>query len=244
MIIRLGKRTIENGDSLNFKVLGSQNEPSGASENTIWVNTDVPITGYVFNADQPANPSEGMVWIKTGTQSAAAFNALKSNTIMVYPLSAKQYTGGAWVDVTAKSYQGGAWVNWIKRLEFIANGVANYEYSLNVGSGAVGVKVTEHDGYISLDSSESLYHGIVFRDIQLEDQTTLRIEGTLTGNTTRLAVWPNTISVPGEDNCIAYADVNGASGALDVSKLEPGLYILGFTFRYGNTEQIANLWLE
>ena len=31
---------------------------------------------------------------------------------MVYPLSAKQYINGAWVNKTAKSYRGGEWVNW------------------------------------------------------------------------------------------------------------------------------------
>jgi hypothetical protein len=53
-----------------------------------------------------------MVWISTGTSSTAPFNALKKNGIMVYPVSAKQYISGAWVDKTAKSYQNGKWVNW------------------------------------------------------------------------------------------------------------------------------------
>ena len=55
---------------------------------------------------------ERVVWFPTGTSSVVAFNALKKDTIMVYPLSAKQYINGAWVEVTAKSYQGGEWVDW------------------------------------------------------------------------------------------------------------------------------------
>jgi hypothetical protein len=31
---------------------------------------------------------------------------------MVYPLSAKQFVNGVWVDVECKSYQGGKWVDW------------------------------------------------------------------------------------------------------------------------------------
>lgn len=54
----------------------------------------------------------GQVWISTGTSSTLAFNALKKNGIQVYPISAKQYVSGAWVDVEAKSYQGGEWVEW------------------------------------------------------------------------------------------------------------------------------------
>ena len=49
----------------------------------------------------------------TGTSSAVAFNAVKKNTVMVYPLSAKQMVGGTLVDKTAKSYQNGEWVDWI-----------------------------------------------------------------------------------------------------------------------------------
>ena len=56
---------------------------------------------------------EGAVWIKTGVFSSGAFNALKKNGIQVYPISAKQYIGGAWVDRTAKIYQGGEWHDWM-----------------------------------------------------------------------------------------------------------------------------------
>jgi hypothetical protein len=55
---------------------------------------------------------EGTVWITTGTSSTAPFNALKKNGVMVYPISAKQYISGAWVEETVKSYQGGEWVDW------------------------------------------------------------------------------------------------------------------------------------
>lgn len=55
---------------------------------------------------------EGEVWFPTGASSPVSFNAVKKNGLMVYPLSAKQYIGGTWVEKTAKSYQGGAWVDW------------------------------------------------------------------------------------------------------------------------------------
>ena len=60
--------------------------------------------------------SDGFVWISTGTASAIEINALKKNGIQVYPLSAKQYISGAWVDVEAKSYQNGEWVEWLMYL--------------------------------------------------------------------------------------------------------------------------------
>lgn len=100
------------GAPLNFKVVGGTTQPSNPGENTIWVNTGTEVTGWVFAADQPESPSAGLVWIRTGLSSAIAFNALKKNAIQVYPICAKQYTSGAWTDVTAKSFQGGVWVDW------------------------------------------------------------------------------------------------------------------------------------
>ena len=97
------------GAPLNFKVVGNP-QPSNPKANTIWLNTDVPITGWYFAATQPENMAEGEVWFLTGSSSSVAFNSLKKNGIQVYPLSAKQYVGGAWVTKTAMVYQGGAWV--------------------------------------------------------------------------------------------------------------------------------------
>lgn len=99
------------GGGINFKVVGNP-QPASAKENTIWVNTDNKITSWVFSAEEPQEASEGLVWIKTGSSSAAAFNAMKKNGIYVYPITANQYISGAWVPVTAKSFIGGAWVDW------------------------------------------------------------------------------------------------------------------------------------
>lgn len=112
----IGKTNVTGGAGLNFKVMGNP-QPENPKANTIWVDTDVEITGWDFSAVEPANPVEGIMWFPVGTASTVAFNALKKNSVMVYPLSAKQYVGGAWVDKTAKSYLNGAWVDW-----FVWNG--------------------------------------------------------------------------------------------------------------------------
>lgn len=100
------------GNALAFRVLGGTSAPSSPKENDIWVNTSTSITGYVFSATQPTG-SSGMVWISVGTFSTVGFNALKKNGIHVYPISAKQYVSGNWVNKTAKSYQNGAWRDWL-----------------------------------------------------------------------------------------------------------------------------------
>ena len=116
IVTQLQPSRVESGGGLNFSVVGGLTQPANPKENTIWVETDVDITSWIFSATEPETPAEGMVWIITGKASAAEFNALKKNSIQVYPISAKQYVSGAWVNVTAKSYQGGEWVDWIEWL--------------------------------------------------------------------------------------------------------------------------------
>lgn len=99
------------GTALNFRVVGNP-QPANPTENCIWVDTDTPINSWIFSATQPSPAEPGMVWISTGTSSTVEFNALKKNGIQVYPISAKQYVSGAWVDKTAKIYQSGKWVEW------------------------------------------------------------------------------------------------------------------------------------
>lgn len=104
---------IQSGVELNFEVVGGTSAPSDPVENLIWVNTDVDITSYIFSPVEPTEPAQGMLWIKTGSSSKVAFDALKKGGILIYPLTASQYVDGAWVSVTAKSYQGGEWAGWI-----------------------------------------------------------------------------------------------------------------------------------
>lgn len=115
----IGRTNVGGGTSLNFSIVGGTSQPVNPKENTIWVNTDTRISGWVFSASDPESPTEGMVWILTGISSTVKFNALKKNGIQVYPISAKQYINGVWVNKTAMSYQGGKWVNWLKTENFL-----------------------------------------------------------------------------------------------------------------------------
>lgn len=94
---------------LNFKVVGGTTAPANPKENTIWANTDTAISSWAFSATQPDAPAEGMVWITTGAASPNAFNALKKNTLHVYPTTLHQHIGGVWIFKTAKVYKDGVW---------------------------------------------------------------------------------------------------------------------------------------
>ena len=106
---------VAGGAALNFKIIGGTVQPDNPAENTIWVNTNAEITDWTFAATEPA-AAEGMVWIRTGSVSPVAFNALKKKGIVVYPVNVKQYVSGAWVTKEAMSYQDGAWKDWITYL--------------------------------------------------------------------------------------------------------------------------------
>lgn len=108
LIVRRGG---SGGASLNFKVVGGTSVPSNPSANTIWVNTSTAISDWVFSATQPTGAT-GRVWIQTDKASTVAFNALKKNNIMVYPVSVKQYVSSKWVDKTAKTWNGSKWIDW------------------------------------------------------------------------------------------------------------------------------------
>ena len=93
---------------------------AGTTVGVLLSDTSMPVGSYgsgsgtaLIRAWEKCYHTEGTLWIQSGASSPVAFNALKKNGITVYPISAKQYVSGAWVDKTAKSYQGGAWVDWI-----------------------------------------------------------------------------------------------------------------------------------
>ena len=104
-----------NSVKMNYCVVGSETQPEQATENTIWVNTNVPVTKHKFSKKEPKNPIEGMVWFATGDGSNVAFDRLSMDGVEydeIAPFRCAQYVNGSWVDKTAKSYQGGKWVDW------------------------------------------------------------------------------------------------------------------------------------
>lgn len=100
---------IQGGVELNFEVVGGTTQPENPKENTIWVNTPNEITGWIFSVDEPTEPADGAVWIRTGKSSNTEFNALKQNSINVYPRLCKQYIDNSWMKKEAMVYRDGEW---------------------------------------------------------------------------------------------------------------------------------------
>ena len=143
---------LSGGAGLKLKVVGGTAAPASPGENTVWVNTDTEISGYAFSSTQPENPAEGFVWFAIGAASNAAMNVDKKNTVMLYPLSCKQYINGAWVTKTAKTYQGGAWVEWTYYLFNISDQCTGVTGGWEAYANGI---MSANDGYIGVQSNDS-----------------------------------------------------------------------------------------
>lgn len=150
------------GAGLNFKVIGGTTEPVSPSENTIWVNTDVTVSDWLFTAVEPETPVEGMIWFTVALESTVSFNALKKNGIILYPVSASQYVGGAWVDKVVKSYQEGAWIDWWipgtlydggRDDEKTTGGWTSYSYVVDSGYSGITSSVTMGESSMTMAMS-------------------------------------------------------------------------------------------
>lgn len=233
--------------ALNFKIAGGAASPSGATENTIWVNTEEEITSWVISPVEPESPTEGMVWICVGAVSAAAFNALKKNSIMVYPISAKQYLGGAWVTKTAQSYQNGAWVDWLPdgAIYYMGNlmadttgGWTSYAYKVTTAYGGVTASVVNNDANLETALTLSTTNRSTFVStadaIDLTEINSAEFEfesivsSRTDGSTVMLKVYDeNGNYVKDGDTVFSAAGEFTAKGSVDVSGLS-GKYRVGY----------------
>lgn len=100
----------QGGAGLNFKIVGGTTQPASPKENTIWVNTDLEITGWGFGTEPADYLTTGGVWIKTSTNGNVEFNALKKNGICIYPQSCMQWDGTKYVSKDVKVYKNGQWL--------------------------------------------------------------------------------------------------------------------------------------
>lgn len=248
MITRRGQFETTGGggaEGLNFEVVGGIVLPSDPAENTIWVNTDTEIAGWAFSPEEPDDMAEGMVWIPTGLSSMAAFNALKNNSLMVYPMSCKQYVGGSWAAPTAQIYQGGEWVE-------MWNGVL-YDYGNQyesitggwVGSQTIadhttsGGKLTVNADNLSFTNVSGGSFGVVTaKAVNLSMFTTLHAITTGTVRLQAASVFP-TLSP------VVYSEAfSGASTehTVDISAIT-GAYKIALNNRGTSTVKVYRVWL-
>ena len=245
------------GTALNFQVTGNP-QPANPKENTVWVDTESPITGWVFSPRQPETAAEGCVWIKTGTDGTTEFNALKKNGIQLCPVGAKQYVGGAWVDKDAQIYQDGAWKSWWAgelydggdECTAVTGGWMPYAMSYVENVTAVEPRITKSGGAVRVDIGQGGANGGVYitkNKIPFSGKTALVFTGTAGGDSTErccVGIWSQLQRDFAQNRAATYNFPAGFSGeaSLDVSALEGeyfvGIHVYGLSNGWVSMEQL------
>lgn len=246
--------------TLNFKVLGGTEAPSNPSKNTIWVNTDVKITSWLFSVSEPTDPVDGMVWFVTSVSSPVEFNALKKNGIQVYPISAKQYISGTWVEKTAKSYLMGSWKEWATYLYNAGSIVEQLRFmgrphnSTNTLTGS-NVTITYNSDNITIyNNANSHAGGFVYfpTKVDLSQYKTLTarmsISSPSAGWEIGLGVYSSLTAGNMNDTSVASAFFSGDTSmhdyTIDVSSLSGEYYICFVVYGSYETFVIENISLK
>ena len=197
-------------------------------------------------------PENGFIWIANTTKGTISFNALKKNGIILYPLSAKQYIGDAWVDVIAKSYQNGEWIEWITYLYKNGNEFTNLTgdfsitYSNNKGTGTL----TKNADSLYLYSKGSTGSGANFmvytgKKINLTGFSTLyaRIAFTNT-KSTRIYLGVNSVNtaMPTTEYFFTTEESTDGIVTFDVSNI-PGEYYVGIGVTGSAVSNVGNCYV-
>lgn len=194
---------------LNFKIVSYATESElladTPKENTIGVVPYVDFTNWVFIATEPAEPEVGMLWFGVGDSSPLEFNAIKKNTLQVYPISAKQYVSNKWKDIHVFSYDGEMWrkltIPILSLFKEFTEARENGKGSITVENGVINFYTTS--------SSSSKQGNVVYYSDQLVDVTkyktlTFKAKKTAGNYYVRVGFFSNNTTVyPWEDHCVA-----------------------------------------
>ncbi len=234
-------------------IVGGTTSPAKATHNTIWVNTPTEITSYVLAGTEPAIPIAGMVWLTIGAGGSVKMaSPVGDDWVVVYPLSAKQYVDGVWVDRTAKSYQNGEWVGWTVHLYNGGDECTDITGGWTVSKASNGTSVKNADHvYFSYTGSSNIqsylrttnkisfpFRGYKTLKARLDVTSHFSSSGSLMGLTT------NTQADRGEfDLETGFTDVgNGVVISLDISSAKGDFYV---SFYSGmKTSKLYEVWFE
>lgn len=138
------------GGGVNLHVIGGTTQPAEARENTVWVNTEDTITSWVIQYEEPEEPEDGMVWIKSQSTANNILNIAKRGMVKVGIGTVKQYDGTeeAWNTMTGQVYVGGEWVDLELYLTQGNQFNEKYEWTMR-GSGCV-VNTESSSNYFEL----------------------------------------------------------------------------------------------
>lgn len=245
---------IKTGTELNFEVVGGTTQPSNPKENTIWINTSTPVSGWVIGSTSnlPASPADGTVMIITTNSSNLSFNALKDGFLYVNPVTVGQFKSNSWDFVDFKIYKAGSWQGYYPdgALYYHGNEVASLTGGWTVSNRTYDCAAgayTKHSDRIELRTTgkSTAIRAYTKNRISLDgvDSIGFRVvDSTLfSGNGVFTLILTEWADAP--DDWARYSNISGETGyyQLDVSDLN-GEYFVSIEIRQngsGNTGMIA-----
>lgn len=103
------------GGELAFRVAAYPTEQALLAavppDGTLGIVTEQVITGWSIRGTAPEGPALGHLWIRSGSSSLGAFDALTRDSLIIQPIGAYQWTGEDWADRLGKTFFGG-WKDW------------------------------------------------------------------------------------------------------------------------------------
>lgn len=263
-----GKITaIPTGAKLNYSVVASQTCPTTAEENTIWIKSSRTVTKTLFQREEPASPTAGTVWIKQGVTAHAPFCPVEDADFMLYPVSAKQYTGSAWASVSdVATYINGAWENWHTHLYDRGNEYTDFTGGWNaiartMNSNRTAVAPTLTREAQSLYATANSYANTLYRAsefslvaanfIDLTKVNTIGVETSDCSGGATLGLRASGESYINTDTAVSCSSTTKKSYTLDVSSIS-GLREVSIVVTSGGSTTTSNpmalrvhrVWLE
>ena len=262
-----GFKAASGGGSLNFSVKTYTTEEALLAdtprENTVGVVTNTAVPKWSFSASEPSAPEEGEIWFSLGTESDAAFNALKKNILSVYPKRCRQYLSGAWTNVSAYIYKSGVWVQFSKTATYLyyegdecADLTGGWTAKTGGGSGTKTAEKLETSLHVydTYTSGSATYTGFYAENsINFDSINELIITATVNDATTagwgKLCVNRSSganASTPNNTSTVASAAFADAAGevtvTLDTSGVTGANYI-GFYIQSGSADRTAEVYV-
>ena len=106
-----------NGSGGGLHVVSGLTAPASPLKNTVWVKSDQARGKFVFGAEKPGSPEDGLIW----------FSVTGAGIIT----EAQVYADSAWIVVDAYLYVGGEWVQIAYGiLDIYASGALNKNYTV------------------------------------------------------------------------------------------------------------------
>lgn len=181
----------------------------------------------------------GQVWFRTGTTSDTVIDAFRTNSMILYPLEAKQDINGAWVSKTANIIKNSEWTpitptvtylikNGDEIVDFVQSDIFNW---------------TDNGSYIHMYGYTEGYWESYTQNVDLTNVSQIVMTGTFTGLNSDhiLGVWSPS-KTPTCNNADASVQYKSTGAVLDVTSFR-GVYHVGLTTAYTSAQQITNIYL-